>query len=75
MPKDRSISFLVAFEQMAKMLRTEVKKETSIKVLNPNSLPSSFRNSIEQIAKLLRSQTHVVKPLKKRSWKKSSIKK
>lgn len=70
-------SFTVAFEQMAKFLRSEVKmKERSTKVIPPSSLPSSFRNSLDQIAKLLRSEIQVSKPLKKRSWKnKDSVKK
>ncbi len=65
-------SFGAAFEQMAKLLRSEVKmKERSTKVLPSSSLPPSFRNSIEQIAKLLRSEIQVTKPAKKRTWKKS----
>ncbi len=61
-------SFSVAFEQMAKLLRSEIKlKERATKVLSSNSLPASFINSFKQIAKLLRSEVH---PPKKRSWKK-----
>lgn len=68
-------SFSVAFEQMAKLLRSEVKmKERSAKVIPTSSLSRSFRNSIEQIAKLLRSEIRAPKPGKKRSWKKHRIK-
>lgn len=64
-------SFTAAFEQMAKLLRTEVKmKDRSAKVIPPSSLPPSFRNSLDQIAKLLRKEIQPSKPLKKRSWKK-----
>jgi hypothetical protein len=68
-------SFSVAFEQMAKLLRTEVKmKDRMTKVLSSSSLPSSFQNALKQIAKLLRTKTHAMKPLKKRSWKKHAPK-
>ncbi len=73
-PSERS--FTAAFEQMAKLLRSEVKmKERSAKVIPPSSLPPSFRNSLDQIAKLLRKEIQPSKPPKKRSWKnKDSIK-
>jgi hypothetical protein len=61
-------SFSVAFEQMAKLLRSEVKlKDRSAKILSSNSLSISFTHSFQQIAKLLRSE---ITPQKKRSWKK-----
>jgi hypothetical protein len=61
-------SFSVAFEQMAKLLRSEIKmKDRSTQVLSSNPLPTSFANAFKQIAKLLRSE---VRSSKKRSWKK-----
>ncbi len=67
-------SFSVAFEQMAQLLRTELKmKEKATKVIPSSALPPSFRNSIEQIAKLLRSEVRSAKPMKKRSWKKFRV--
>ncbi|MGC1878043.1 MAG: hypothetical protein WA347_02225 [Rhabdochlamydiaceae bacterium] len=75
MKKDQPISdlsgksFSVAFEQMAQLLRTEVKlKDRLTKVLSS----SSFNNSFKRIAKLLRAEVHAITPLKKRSWKKHS---
>lgn len=62
-------SFSTAIEQMAQFLRAQVKlKDRSTKALAPSV--GSFENSIERIAKLLRSQIHRIKTLKKRSWKK-----
>jgi hypothetical protein len=72
-PPERSFS--VAFEQMAKLLRSEVKlKDRSTKILSSHSLPISFSNSFKQIARLLRSEIHPSKPPKKRIWKKKSSK-
>jgi hypothetical protein len=52
-------SFSVAFELMAKLLRSEVKmKDRSMKVLSTHSLPTSFSNSFKQIAKLFRTAIH-----------------
>ena len=66
-PQDRS--FTVALEQMAQLLRTEIKlKDRQTKVLTPSSLPS-LHNFIEQIAVMLRTQIHSKKTPKKRSWK------
>jgi hypothetical protein len=65
-------SFSVAFEQMAQLLRSEVKmKDRATKVLSSNALSVSFTNSFKQIAKLLRSEA---RPSKKRSWTKHSSK-
>lgn len=65
-------SFSVAFEQMAKLLRREVKmKDRTAKVLLSNSLPESFALAFRQIAKLLRSE---VPSSKKRIWTKHSSK-
>ena len=64
-------SFSVAFEQMAKLLRTEVKlKERSTKVLSAKSLSASFTNVFKQITQLLRAELE--KPVKKRVWKTKS---
>jgi hypothetical protein len=64
-------SFTVAFEQMAQLLRSEVKmKDRETKVLSSSSLPPSFTNAFQQFAKLLRSKAS--KPIKKRVWKKRS---
>jgi len=64
-------SFSVAFEQMAKLLRSEVKmKDRSMKVLSTHSLSISFTNSLKQIAKMFRTEIHVDKSSKKQIWKK-----
>jgi hypothetical protein len=61
-------SFSVAFEQMASLLRSEVKlKDKSAKILTSNPLSTSFTHFFKQMAKLLRSEVH---SLKKYSWKK-----
>ena len=66
-------SFSVALEQIAQLLRTEVKlKDRDTKVLSSSSMPHSFNIAIGQIAKLLRTQVHVAKPTKTRSWKAAS---
>jgi hypothetical protein len=63
-------SFSVAFEQMAQLLRTEVKmKDRQTKILSSSSLSPSFNHSLKQIAKLLRTEAQAVKTPKKRSWK------
>jgi len=64
-------SFRVAIEQMAKLLRTEVKlKDRATKVLKEETTPSSFNHKIAQIAKLLRTQVKTLSS-KKRTWKKA----
>lgn len=69
-PNPSKKSFPVAFEQMASLLRSEVKlKERSTKLLISNPLSTSFTHFFKQMAKLLRSE---VRSLKKRSWKKHS---
>jgi hypothetical protein len=69
-PSPPEKSFSVAFEQMAKFLRTEIKmKDRSTKILSSNALSISFNNSLKRIAKLLRTQVHTLKTPKKRSWK------
>jgi hypothetical protein len=50
-------SFLVALEQMASLLRKEVKlKERKTQVLSPSSLSPSLSNFIAQVAVILRKQ-------------------
>lgn len=67
---DPEKSFSAAIEQMAKLLRSQVKlKERMTKVLTSSPLSVSFKNSFEQIAKLIRTEIHSVRPFKKRSWK------
>ena len=68
-------SLNVAIEQVAKLLRTEVKTTTTLKMkrrqaqlISLQALGPSMRNSIEQIAKLLRTQIQKAKPAKKRSY-------
>jgi ribosome-associated translation inhibitor RaiA len=67
-------SLLFAIEDVAKLLRSEVKKEESklkkgttthiTKAASPD-----FVNTVEQIAKLLRTQVYKVQPQKKkRGW-------
>lgn len=66
-------SFAAAIEQMAHFLRTEVKLKGRALPLSEASMPPSFLNSLNQIAKLIRSQLHPQKKpkkQKKRSWKK-----
>jgi hypothetical protein len=64
-------SFSVAFDQMAKFLRTEVKlKDRSTKVLSAKSLSVSFHDIFKQIARMLRAE--IDKPVKKRVWKTKS---
>ena len=68
-------SFSVAIKQMAQLLRTEVKlKERGTRVLSSSSLHVLFKNSLERIAKLLRSQIHSTQSPKKRSWKRQPSK-
>jgi hypothetical protein len=63
-------SFTAALEQVALLLRTELKlKDRDTKVLKESSAPASFNKSIVQIAKLLRTQVRAGKSIKKRSWK------
>lgn len=69
-PQNRS--FTVALEQMAQLLRTEIKlKDRHTKVLAPSSLPS-LHNFVEQVAVMLRTQVQSKKKPKKRSWKNPS---
>jgi hypothetical protein len=50
-------SFLVALEQMASLLRKEVKlKERKTQVLSPSSLSPSLSNFVSQVAVILRKQ-------------------
>ncbi len=65
-------SFSVALEQLAMLLRTEVKRTWSA-TLTPELIESStpvhtMLNSIEQVAKLLRSQVRSAKG-KKHTWR------
>ena len=68
-------SFNVMIEQMAQLLRSELKeqeqkkKKRTAKRLATGAHGSSLSNTVEQIAKLLR--THITpspKPIKKRTW-------
>jgi hypothetical protein len=68
-------SLNVAIEQVAQLLRTEVKTTTTLKMkqrqaklLSLQALGPSMSNSIEQVARLLRTQVQKEKPLKKRSY-------
>lgn len=68
-------SFFVAFEQMAQLLRSEVKmQDRSTKVLSSHALSTSFSNAFKQIAKLLRAAIHASKSPKRRIWKKHTSK-
>ena len=50
-------SFLVALEQMASLLRKEVKlKERKTQVLSTSSLSPSLSNFVKQVAVILRKQ-------------------
>ena len=63
-------SFSAAIEQMAQLLRTQVKlKDRKTKVLLPSAFSASFNNTLEQIARLLQSQIRTLKAPKKRTWK------
>ena len=63
-------SFTVAIEQMAQLLRSQVKlKDRSTKIVKTSALPKSFKNAFEQIAQLLRKEVRTLKEPKKRSWK------
>lgn len=63
-------SFPAAIEQMAELLRTEVKlKERDTKVLSSSSMPHSFNIAIVKVARLLRTQARAVDSTKKHSWK------
>ena len=68
-------SFAAAIEQMAKFLRTEVKLKGRAVPISEASLPPTFINSLNQIAKLIRTQLHPQKKTKKRkrSWKKRPL--
>lgn len=68
-------SLNVAIEQVAQLLRTEVKTTTTLKmkqrqakILSLQALGPSMSNSIGQVARLLRSQAQKEKPPKKRSY-------
>ena len=68
-PSSPERSFHVALEQMATILRKEVKlKDRKTQVLSPSS--PSLNNFVEQVALILRQQARKVKPNQKRSWKK-----
>ena len=64
-------SFTVAIEQMAQLLRSEVKaQEQKLNATLQKTAPTgSLSNTVEQIAKLLRTQiTPAPQSTKKRSW-------
>ena len=67
-------SLNVAIEQVAQLLRREVKaattwkaKQRHVKLLSLQALGPSMTSSIEQVAKLLRSEIHKAKVVKKRN--------
>jgi len=71
LPKNRSLLF--AIEDLSKLLRNEVKKTASqLKKSTTSQITSAsspdFVRTVEQIAKLLRSQAHKMHPKKKRAW-------
>lgn len=71
-PKNKSLLF--AIEDVAKLLRTEVKKKESklkktVTARSHNASSPDFVNSIQQIAKLLRMQTQDVSTKKRHGWK------
>jgi uncharacterized protein YoaH (UPF0181 family) len=66
-------SLNVAIEQVAQLLRHEVKatttwkaKQRQTKILSLQALGPSMSNSIEQVAKLLRTELHKAKAMNKR---------
>lgn len=62
-------SFTVALEQVAQLLRTELKlKDRQTKMIPSSSLPS-LHNFVEQVAVILRTEVQS----KKHTWKKPSI--
>lgn len=72
-PKKKSLLF--AIEDIAKLIRTEVKKSESkpkkrTAVRLQNKAAPNFVNAMEQIAKMLRTQakTYEPEPKKKRGW-------
>ncbi len=74
-------SFTVALEQIAKLLRSEIKaneeklKKRKAKILSKSPPKGSLSNTVEQIAKLLRTTvTSCSKPLKKRTWTRKETK-
>lgn len=75
-PSSEAKSFAAAIEQMAKLLRSEIKlKDRQPQVLSSSAMPGSLTNSILQVAKLLKNQIRQTTPLKKRSWNMASQKK
>lgn len=64
---DKSLS--VAVEQIAQLLRSEVKlNERKTQVLSASSLSASLKNVVGQVAKILRTQITVKKTTKRRAW-------
>jgi len=68
-------SLNVAIEQVAQLLRTEVRTTTTLKMkqrqaklLSLQALGPSMSNSIGQVARLLRSQAQKANPVKKRTY-------
>lgn len=71
-PDSPKKSLVVAIQEVASLLRTEVKsattlklKEKKAKILSMQMLGPSMQNSIRQVAKLLREQTQKELPIKK----------
>ncbi len=65
-------SFVVALEQMAQLLRSEVKlKDRKTQILSASSPSGSLNIAIIKIARLLRNQVHSLKVHPKRSWSSS----
>ncbi|HEY2810330.1 MAG TPA: hypothetical protein VGJ00_02940 [Rhabdochlamydiaceae bacterium] len=67
--QEREKSLLFVIEDVAKLLRTEAKKaERRLPDAAGTSTSGPFTNSIGQIAKLLRTQTHAVRARQERTW-------
>ncbi len=68
-------SLTVSIQQVARLLRTEVERTTTLelkereaKILSLKALGPSMSNSVDQVAKLLRSQIQKAKTVKKRIY-------
>jgi hypothetical protein len=58
-------SFTAAIEQMAQLLRSQVKLKERVTLTSSTSI----NNTVHQVAKLLRSAIPMAKAPKKRAWK------
>ncbi len=74
-------SFIVAIEQIAQLLRSEVKakeqklKKREARLLSKAARAGSLSNTVERIAKLLRTELtdSPKKPTKKRKWSRQAL--